>query len=455
MKTISDKTICRKNNMVRNHLFMAITVGVTLLYSCSKSDVLKTEEPPQDNNTELSYLEYVSLLDDYNLPDGIVIKLLQSFHNGVNEDAASDDTTIAGDVSLQIIEKKEIPLGLSKTVSRSVGNQVSGLVPIYKIQMSYGDKCGYALVSGDARSAGVIAYIPDTASASSANTYNKEIADAMLELSVQTRLKRIEHFNEIKDLLISSAKAKIENGATTRSDKTDDGDFLLHEKWGMKLERSTDLHELTKTHWHQGYPYNCKLPQDCPENPDGRYAAGSGVVAIAQILAYYEPNLAIFGNKVDWKLLKKTETINSNADKKVKDLVGNLMRWIGEKTNAKYDCEKGTSTKANAIVDVLSLVNMKCGAATDWNWNVIYNSIKQGQLVHAAMHTDTGAGHAWVIDGYIVESYSNDKINYVHNNFGWGVRFDGYYQYEDTVKFQGGSNNLVVLDKIYPNIVKK
>lgn len=116
MKTISDKTICRKNNMVRNHLFMAITVGVTLLCSCSKSDVLKTEEPPQDNNTELSYLEYVSLLDDYNLPDGIAIKLLQSFHNGVNEDAASDDTTIAGDVSLQIIEKKEIPLGLSKTV---------------------------------------------------------------------------------------------------------------------------------------------------------------------------------------------------------------------------------------------------------------------------------------------------------------------------------------------------
>lgn len=439
--------------MENNKLFILTAVGLTLFSSCSKLDALEAVETKTDTDTELSYLERISLLDDYNLPDDAAIRLLQSFHNGLNESAAYDDTTRVGDVSLQIIEKKAVPLSLSETVSRSADKQNRDLVPIYKIQISCGDKCGYALVSGDARSAGVIAYIPDTISAD--GTYNKEISDAMLGLSVQARLKRIERFNAIKDSLMASAKAKIENGAATRSGRTDDSEFIWHEYAGMKLEQSTDLHELTKTQWNQGYPYNCKLPQECPDKADGRYAAGCGVVAIAQILAHYEPNLTIYGNKVDWKLLKKTETIGINADKKVKDMVGNLMRWIGEKTNAKYDCKTGTSTKNNAIVNVLSLVNMKCGAETDWNWNVIYNSVKQGQLVHAAMHTDKGEGHAWVIDGYIVERYGNDETYFIHNNFGWSTIFNGYYQYENPVHFEIFETNLVVLDKIYPNIVKK
>lgn len=438
---------------MRDRLLLRSMVAVILMVvvACSETETLTAPATHSDYNTELSLSEQISLMDKYEIPDSMAIKLLRCFRDKLGD--VSGINTRNGDEDFTIIEKMEIPLRSFVISSRSGNNDPQEKISFSKIQIKSGEKCGVAFVSNDIRSAGVIAYIPDTVS--DEKKCNMDIVNTMINIGIATRLRHIEHFNSIKDSLKYAATMKIAKDGETRSSKTEDYEFIEHEYEGIELERSTDLHALTKTAWKQGYPYNCKLPQDCPNQSDGRYVAGCGVVAIAQILAHYEPDLTIYGNKVDWRLLKKNPKISASSDKKTKDMVGNLMRWIGEKAGAKYDCEDGTSTSQDAILKILNLVNMKCDAATGWNWNVIYNSIKRGNLVHAAMHSDENDGHAWVIDGYIVEKYGTETMEFIHNNFGWDSTFSGYYLYEDPVHFESGGYNWVVLDKIYPNIMKK
>ena len=82
-------------------------------------------------------------------------------------------------------------------------------------------------------------------------------------------------------------------------------------------------------------------------------------MAIAQAISYYEPSLTINGTSVNWKELKRTNTISNSSPKAVKNQVGYLMKWIGEKVGATYTCS-GTTTKRNSIVTALNLVGMKC-----------------------------------------------------------------------------------------------
>ena len=83
----------------------------------------------------------------------------------------------------------------------------------------------------------------------------------------------------------------------TRSAKT--WDLYDFYESAISYEKSTDYLPLSTTAWDQGAPYNCKLAQNCPQSSDGRYAAGCGVVAIAQAMAYYEPSLTINGTPVN------------------------------------------------------------------------------------------------------------------------------------------------------------
>ena len=251
-----------------------------------------------------------------------------------------------------------------------------------------------------------------------------------------------------------SAKNK-ESKMTTRSSIASEEELLDFYKSAISCEKSTDYLPLSTTAWGQGSPYNCKLAQDCPTKSDGRYDAGCGVVAIAQAMAYYEPSLIINGTPINWKELKRTNKINSSSPKTVKNQVGYLMKWIGEKVGATYTCS-GTTTKRNSIVTALNLVGMKCDNRIDWNWNTIYQSLKQGKLVHADAITEKNKGHAWIIDGFLIGNMpdSTDLV-YVHNNMGWGGSDNGYYEIEPEMSFEGGGHTLKYKFGINPHIAKK
>ena len=53
--------------------------------------------------------------------------------------------------------------------------------------------------------------------------------------------------------------------------------------------------------WDVGMPYNRTMPQECPNNWlwDNRYAISSVVVAVAQAMAYFQPNMSVYNENID------------------------------------------------------------------------------------------------------------------------------------------------------------
>jgi hypothetical protein len=251
----------------------------------------------------------------------------------------------------------------------------------------------------------------------------------------------------------------------TRSEKLEIYEILEMEDQGWQFERSNTKFPELSVKWGQGYPYNCKLEQKGCTNAayDYRCPAGCGVVAIAQALAYYEPKLSINGQLVDWKMLKKQTCIDRSASRQLKNQIGFLMKWIGDKAEAKHECD-ATSTNINAIEVVLGQVGMQCDKLTPFNWNSIYNSINNGSLVEAnAVGLENEVEevcHSWIIDGYMIANFNfesyKEQAFYVHNNWGWNGSYDGYYLLEDAgIKFDLPGVKLDRLLNIHANIKKK
>ena len=423
--------------------------AVIILQGCTKNDlVINNKENGTLVNKELSYYERVSLQDDYIIPESEVLNILKNFQNSISTDLNSRSSP--NNSVFSVIERHNIPLYSQSQTRSGVRESQTGCTLIYKIQIQHDHSCGYALVAGDLRAPNIIAYIPDTTEVFTDE--RREFKHELLKISINANLNRIKKFESIKDSLKNSAINKKDKIATRSTETSDLNDFY---KSAISYEKSTDYLPLSTTAWGQGAPYNCKLAQNCPLKSDGRYDTGCGVVAIAQAIAYYEPSLTINGTSVNWKELKRTNTISNSSPKAVKNQVGYLMKWIGEKVGATYTCS-GTTTKRNSIVTALNLVGMKCDNRIDWNWNTIYQSLKQGKLVHADAITEKNKGHAWIIDGFLIGNMpdSTDLV-YVHNNMGWGGSDNGYYEIEPEMSFQGGGHNLKYNFGINPYISKK
>ncbi len=394
---------------------------------------------------ELTTPERISLLGNFELSEGLALKLLQNFEDSLSVATKGEQTRS----DYRVLERQEFAVDVNMRIADEEFAPMS--TAIYKVEMRKGSQCGFALVSGDARAANVIAYVPNAADSIdvSTNFAVKQVRD----LSIASHLYKVRKFESMKDSLRNSALKKLASKEETRSAREDDIEQVIAD--AVFLESSTDYFPLTKTTWNQGAPYNCKLARDCSSLPDGRYNTGCGVVSIAQAMAYYEPNLTINAQKINWSKLKRTSQITSGSDKETINQVGFLMKWIGEKVGAEYTCE-GTSTGVNSICTALSLVNMQCDKAVNWDWDKIYASLKQGSLVHVSARSTENTGHSWLLDGFMIVKYVDwETIRYVRCNFGWGGSWDGYYEIESKLSFTANGKDYENNWKINPNIKKK
>lgn len=400
-------------------LLWGVSLSFCLLQGCQSHDNLMEDVDGggESYTGELTLQERISLRNDYEISENTVLRILSGFDEHVNT------TTKGGQPSELKVLGKERRVSNTRT-GKSGLPQVSS--PVYKIELRNGERHGYALVSADMRSSGVICYMPDTAQL--VDDAESRFAAGMIDLSVASHLYKVATFEAKKDSLRHSALMKLNSQEESRSSKEDNIETMI--AMAKYVEDSRDYMPLTTTTWEQGYPYNSKLGRDCPDNPDGRYNAGCGVVAIAQALAYYEPNLTISGKKVDWKALKKKERITRYDDKTLISQIGSLMKWVGEQAGAVYGCD-GTMTAENAICNVLNVAKMQCDRAMNWDWNIIYNSLKQGRLVHVSATEEFGGRHAWLIDGFIVMRIVDEEtLRYLRHNFGWSSFYNGYFEVE-------------------------
>lgn len=456
--------------MKKGIISILLAIGLGSLYSCSNEESKSIVPKDFNDKKNLTLLERISLLNSYEMSQDAVLEILSKFENLIIND---NEVSVRSTVNEYQIDDKFYFSDTSDELMKTKSFQFNpNEFPVYKIKINKGDRTGYALVSADARHPKVIAFIPVSEindQEAGLDHYPNENSPAkeMKAISLKSALNHVKHFNLIKDSLRFSAIEKLKSESMLKSSVEREENFdWLEDYPQFVVERTDKRYKLTKTHWHQAKPFNCKLGQSCPNNSDGRYWVGCGVVAIAQAIAHCEPKLTIQAYSMDWANIKKTpDLVKGKTDKKILDQVGTLMKWIGETAKSEYTCES-TSTNSNAIENILPLVGMKCDKRKNWDWNSVAASLRVGNIVHvSAYHDNTkDSGHGWIMDGFIhikvKEQQEEFETIYVHNNFGWKGNYflddNGYYEIEEPLVFTvSGGQNYDNRFRIHTNISKK
>lgn len=223
---------------------------------------------------------------------------------------------------------------------------------------------------------------------------------------------------------------------------------------------------LLKTLWDQSSAYNEKVPWFCPET-NSRPPVGCVAVAVGQILAYHKKPTVFDGRVMHWdEMTNEVGGVYLNiSPTTAKDDIQYLLANLGlsEFLNTKYGCKYGSGSTISNAVKTFHLLGYSNATIEMYNGEKITNEIKNNRPVYARgcsiMDPNTYSVlwwkiklpptydkcHAWVLDGYVCRThkttsyyrgtcaeanipiYGVQSTGFVHNNFGWGGRSNGWY----------------------------
>ena len=191
---------------------------------------------------------------------------------------------------------------------------------------------------------------------------------------------------------------------------------------------------LLKSKWGQSYPYSKQT----------YYVTGCVATAVAQVMYYHkwpaqgkgqESYTVRFNNTVrsadftkshyDWDNMLPDYN-RRNVTTQQEDAVALLMNDVGVATNMQYtDGASGTQSymaeralRNHFDYDAAMIARSHEGVANFIE--IVKKELRNGFPLYISGDSKTGAGHAWVCDGFD----NNDRF---HMNFGWNGQADGYY----------------------------
>ena len=197
----------------------------------------------------------------------------------------------------------------------------------------------------------------------------------------------------------------------------------------------------------QGDPFRGKTPirnnQHC--------LAGCVAVAMAQIMTYYRHpevchgsifyktetlnitvSLDLEGYRIDWdNILPNYLNGYSSAQA---EAVADLLYACGATTRMDYNLD-GSGTNAEYVGDALvtffgyssDVESLARADYTDTQWyEILQAELKAGRPILMRSMQPSGAGHAYVMDGYYVQK-GYEKYPYFHFNWGWEGKDDGWF----------------------------
>ena len=197
----------------------------------------------------------------------------------------------------------------------------------------------------------------------------------------------------------------------------------------------------------QGDPFRGKTPirnnQHC--------LAGCVAVAVAQIMTYYghpevchgsisyktetlniTVSLDLEGYRIDWdNILPNYQNGYSSAQA---EAVADLLYACGATTRMDYNLD-GSGTNAEYVGDALvtffgyssDVESLARADYTDTQWyEILQSELKAGRPILMRSMQPSGAGHAYVMDGYYVQK-GYEKYPYFHFNWGWEGKDDGWF----------------------------
>ncbi|WP_165042216.1 C10 family peptidase [Dysgonomonas sp. ZJ709] len=368
--------------------------------------------------------------------------------------------------------------GIKKKYYRLEGNTNSSLkstkalheIPLYNFFLEDSDNNnGYAIVSGDIRIP-VVLSLSNIGSLSD-TIYNKALAEWYnVHLNEYICQKLIQFENATDSVLIR---------ADWKSTKMADKQTPMKEGWlklgttiwnesptftcyaydtQIEYRKIFDSGVILKVEWDQNSPYNGSLPLiNCNGSNINPYT-GCTVTAMSQIMTHHQKP-----NTYNWTLLKSKPTISYlDPNTQLINEVRRLMKDMGSKVKIQYKCG-GSSSNIDNVLSALKSMGYSgtiVGAShNDYDtYRMVEEEIKNNRPIYYR-GTESGEGHAWVIDGYqdfIVNYYGQLKAfdkqtgnvildnpwqmimgnNFMHSkiyhvNFGWGGSSNGWYVYPD------------------------
>lgn len=329
------------------------------------------------------------------------------------------------------------------------------------------DNRGYALISADRRAKGIMAY----------NSYGKfslETNDPIQKMLFDRIQKYIEMqrvlYETKKDSLRAVAEEEIfkqltkeeqerflKQNSTSKLPESeipyclslpDDDSHNLEDQWVEEKDwiEKVNIPPLIKTWWEQGSPYNAKVSYEC----NGIKApVGCVAMAVGQLLTYHKKPERFKERIMHWHEMDRGRTFYSVSDIAKED-IQYLLAHLGDSDMLamNYGCKQSLAYTKNALLTFkkMGYKDVKVENYSDW----VSFQINQRKPVYIDGCSTTGC-HAWILDGYIrkeqeVRYYfkcrewkeakyisETNYINLIHNNWGWGSLFDGWY-YEGIFK---------------------
>ena len=208
---------------------------------------------------------------------------------------------------------------------------------------------------------------------------------------------------------------------------------------------------LTWTEWHQHAPYN----NNCPIINGFHALAGCVAIAIGQIMAYHHAPTTDGGYAYLWNEMGNPYEIPQTTAGEVS--VAILIARIGSMVGMNYGLNSSGASPTSAINGFEEMGYhyelYPNGYSIDACWTEIDNN--RPFYIRGGIGLNQG-GHAWVIDGYMIEERVNindpsdiQYRDYVRCNWGWGGSDNGFY-ITDPLAAPNYSYNNHVITNIYP-----
>jgi hypothetical protein len=207
------------------------------------------------------------------------------------------------------------------------------------------------------------------------------------------------------------------------------------------------VYPMITTEWHQRSPFN----DECPMTRwffweyHRRSPAGCVPVAVSQIMAYhgYPQNITLNGSTILWQNVRNVgsryHTTETNIDRM---MVAKLVSHVGNRCSTLYTPDWSFALPRNARDCMSEFGYPNVVRHSDYDHNTVIDMLDNDNPVFVAAISGLVSGHAWVVDGYIERSRSENEVHVstgaivkektktevlVHCNWGWGGNCNGYY----------------------------
>lgn len=278
--------------------------------------------------------------------------------------------------------------------------------------INFSNNQGFALVAADKRTEPILAIVDEG---------NFDI-DSLYEDSDEGLLSFISY-------AVDMEKNDIKKYSSTPSTTTTKDNYTITSKTLPILH----------TKWSQGVPYGTYCPNSI---------AGCVVIATAQILSHFQTlgsvswayNSSHGATTLHWdKIISECDNNNGNLlyNSTSANEVAHLVRFLGNAMGASYK-KKSTSIGESKAIDWFNKWSgLNATSLTKYNESAIINAINSGYPVYGrgnsgkkkilGIRVGWKGGHAWVYDGVMTASKNGKSYNFIHCNWGWGGRNNGYY----------------------------